>query len=353
VIYLVLGPDRFLARQSTLAIASELDPAGDNTTWLDGRETPLDEVITKIGSASLFGAPRVVIVSDLLSRSGREPRGGEAAGADDERLARGVVGLASLVAAVPDDYRLILFEPSLSTAPAAFRSAAPQAQVIPNDPPRGAALVEWILSRAKESGAAIDRRTATQLADTLFPQTWNRKPNNQRYDVPPDIALLAQEIEKLAVAAAPNAMSSEHIHALVVGGSDQRLFQFIDAALAGNVRTAAGELDRLMAAGEEPAMLLAQLLGQVELATIAAATGKDANTVARDLGSVTPGRMSAVMSLTSRQPSRLARAHAVAVAADRAVKTGRVRQPYDALHDLILDLAQTEDKQSRSSGWSR
>src|SRR5687768_7574130 len=77
VIYLIHGPDRLLARESAVAIAARVDPDGSNTTWLDGRETPLDRVITAIGSASFFGMPRVVVVSDLLSRSPRETDGAE------------------------------------------------------------------------------------------------------------------------------------------------------------------------------------------------------------------------------------------------------------------------------------
>ena len=48
---------------------------------------------------------------------------------------------------------------------------------------------------------------------------------------------------------------------------DQRLFRFVDAVVGRNLRSALVELERLEAGGEEPAQLLAQALGQVELAT--------------------------------------------------------------------------------------
>ena len=73
MIYFVHGPDRYLARESALAIAHELDPDGSNTTWLDGRETTPERLIADIGAVTFFDAPRVVIVSDLLGRSGRDP----------------------------------------------------------------------------------------------------------------------------------------------------------------------------------------------------------------------------------------------------------------------------------------
>ncbi len=86
-------------------------------------------------------------------------------------------------------------------------------------------------------------------------------------------------------------------------------------------------------------MLLAQLLGQIELTTIAAAAGsKNADAVARDLGTVAPGRLSAIMSATRRAPQA---SHLVTTAslADRSLKTGRKRNPEDALRDLVLELA--------------
>ena len=158
-------------------------------------------------------------------------------------------------------------------------------------------LLEWIETAADKATSRIDRRTAQYLAESLFPQTWDRKPANPRFDRPPDMALLHSEIGKLALAAHPGPIEIRHIAELVPGGADQRLFRFIDAAMRGDLRAALIEQERLAAAGEEPAMTLSQLLGQLELAAIAQAAGnRDATAVARDLGAITPARMSAVMS---------------------------------------------------------
>jgi DNA polymerase III delta subunit len=178
------------------------------------------------------------------------------------------------------------------------------------------------------------------LAESLFPQTWDRAPSNPRFDRPPDMALLTQEIEKLAVAAHPNAIGPEHIAALVASGPDQRVFRFVDTALAGDFRAALHELERLVAAGEEPAMLLAQLLGQIELATVASeAGGREAAAVARDLGTVTPARMSAVMASAHRHQPRPETSAVIGARTDRRLKTGRTRRPEEALQELLLALA--------------
>ena len=150
-------------------------------------------------------------------------------------------------------------------------------------------MLDWIETAAAGAATRIDRRAAQCLAESLFPQTLGPQAGNPRYDRPPDMALLHSEIDKLALAAHPGPIEIRHIAEIVPGGPDQRLFRFIDAAMAGDLRAALIEQERLAAAGEEPAMTLSQLLGQLELAAIAHAAGnRDAAAVARDLGAVTP-----------------------------------------------------------------
>jgi DNA polymerase III delta subunit len=338
VIYFIHGPDRLLARQAALAIAAEVDPDGSNTSWVDGRETTPDRLLSEVGTATFFGSPRVVIVSDLLGRTAREANAGDPNSTDGEEASHSRATLVPVLSSVPDPNCLILLEPAMTSVPAAVKSVSPPVTVIAGEPPRGPALVAWIEDAARRVDSRIDRRTAQLLAETLFPQTWDRKASNPRFDRPPDMALVTQEIAKLALAAYPDPIGPEHVRDHVHRGPDQRVFRFLDASLGGDLRSAVNELERLASAGEEPAMLLAQLLGQMELATVAAAAGaRDAGTVARDLGSISPGRMSAVMA-SVRRHSAGSDWIAAGVAADRRLKTGRTRHPNDALQQLILSL---------------
>jgi len=348
VIYLVHGPDRLLAREAVLATAAEIDPSGSNTSWLDGRETSFAGVASAVGVASFFDSPRVVVVTDLLIRASRESESGESISGVEERTGRGRAELDTLVSAVPESHHLILFEPSLTSVPPMLKTAVPGLKIIAGEPPRGPTLIAWIEATALGAGSRIDRHSAQRLAETLYPQTWHRKPGNPRYDRPPDLALLKAEIEKLALAAHPGPITVDHIALLTPSGPDQRVFRFLDAALMGDLRSGLDELERLVAAGEEPAMLLAQLLGQMELATVAAAAGgKNPDAVARDLGSVAPGRVSSVMAATRPEPRRPLHTAGAAARIDRNLKTGRVRKPEDALRDLVLALATFTPDQSR------
>jgi DNA polymerase III delta subunit len=340
VIYFIHGPDRLIAREAVQTIVAELDASGSNTSWLDGRETSFSGVASAVGAASFFDSPRVVVVTDLLVRANRESESGESTAGVEERTGRGRAEIESLVSAVPESHHLIFFEPTLTSVPAILKTAAPGLKVIAGEPPRGPGLVSWIEATAQRAKSRIDRRTAQRLAETLYPQTWQRKPSNPRYDRPPDLALLAAEIEKLALSAHPGPITVEHIALLTPAGPDQRVFRFLDAAVVGDLRSGLKELERLIAGGEEPAMLLAQLLGQLELTTVvAAADGKNADAVARDLGAVAPGRLSSVMNATRQQVPGILGPAAVGAVADRNLKTGRVRKPEDALRDLLLALA--------------
>ena len=348
MIYFIHGPDRLLGRDAVLAIASEHDPSGSNTTWLDGRETSFASVASAVGAASFFDLPRIVIVTDLLARASRETETGESTGEVDERAGRGRTELESLVSAVPESHHLVIFEPALTSVPAILKKAATGLKVVAGEPPRGPALIAWINVAALQIGTRIDRLVAQRLAETLYPQTWHRKPNNPRYDRPPDLAHLKAEIEKLALAAHPGEITIDHLASLTPSAPDQRVFRFLDAALTGDLRTGLDELEGLLAGGEEPAMLLAQLLGQLELATVAAtAGGKNADTVARDLGSVAPGRISSILATIREQPPQVLSTVGAAARADRNLKTGQVRKPEDALRDLVLALAMLNSDTSR------
>jgi DNA polymerase III delta subunit len=340
VIYFIHGPDRLLAREGALAIAGDLDPDGSNTSWLDGRDVSFTDVASAVGAASFFSTPRIVVVTDLLARAGRDSDSSESTGGDEERPGRGRAEIESLILAVPESHHLILLEPNLSSVPVAFKKVAPGARVVAGEPQRGPALVAWIEAATIKAESRIDGRAARRLAETLYPQSWDRKPSNPRYDRPPDLALLTAEIGKLALAAHPGPITADHVATMTPGAPDPRVFQFLDAALAGDLSAGVDKLERLIAGGEEPAMLLAQLLGQIELTTVTAAAGsKNADAVARDLGTVAPGRLSAVMSATRRRAPQASHLVAMSSLADRNLKSGRTRKPEEALRDLVLALA--------------
>lgn len=339
MIVLVHGPDPLIARDEVARLVAKHDPGGLNTTTLDGREATLPSIIAAIGSVGFFGSTRVVVVGNLMSRATRSSAQGAPPDQGDEIAP--AVDLAPLFRAVPEQNVLILSDPELTAIPAAIKKVAPADTIaISAAVPRGRTLVDWVIAAATEAGGAIDRRAAEQLLQSLYPQTWSAVPNNPRYDRPPDTQQLRQEIERLVLYAHPRPVTSMDIQELVVSGPNDRVFRFIDAVMAGQLDVAVAELERLLLAGEEPAKLVAQLQQQVELAALAAAEpGKPPVEIGKDVSLSNPARMTGVAaSVRGRSPSATLVSVAQATRTDRHLKTGRLRQPTDALYQLIADL---------------
>lgn len=328
MIAVILGPDSSMVRAEIRRVVNEADPSGQSTSTIDGKTSGLHNVQMAVASIGFFSTGRVIVVDDLIARLGKQ-------GARD---GGSVPDWPALFGTVPDTTTLILADPSLSALPAAVRKALPShAHVTVCDPPRGRELIRWIQARAREEDVSIDDPTARLLIETLYPRSWTTKPNNPAFDRPPDLELLGNEIAKLAVTAASEPITSAHIRAMTMQGDSDQIFAFIDAASSGRLDQAITELDRLLAAGEDPYKLLAQLSQTVELSVVmGAASGQQPADVGRSLKLPNVNRMNAIARGLRNQPADLApRAAGALKSADRRMKTGELRDPIDALHEAI------------------
>lgn len=333
MIALLIGPDAALVRQGTRALATERDPDGQSTSTLDGKTVAFKDVLMQAASVGFFGTGRVVIVQDLIARFGKQ--GGEKG------------DWAQLFASVPPENTLILADPSLSSVPAAVKKVLPKDAVVKTGaPPRGSDLIRWLVGRATAEGATLSEAEARLLAQRLYPQTWATAPRNPSYDRPPDMELLRNEIAKLAIAADGGQITKALIESLVATGDDDQIFRFIEHAAAGRVGEATVELDRLLAAGEDPAKLLAQLAQNAELAVLLDVAGRRApEAIGADIGLSNPARMGAIARGMRAAPPGTASATVRAVtAADRAMKRGELREPKDALYEAILGIAANRER---------
>jgi DNA polymerase III delta subunit len=332
LICVILGPDYALAHAKLREIRQQRDPSGDTTSTLDGKSTSIRQVIMDISSIGFFSAGRVVIVEDLIGRLGKQ--GAKDGGSTPDWPA--------LFAAVQPESTLILVDTSVQSIPAAVKKALPKdAMVFASSPPRGPQLIAWIQDQAKRQGSSMDQATARDLAMSLYPQSWAQEPRNPAYDRPPDMEMLGNEIARLALAAYPNPISQAIVRELVVKESEDKLFTFLDAASSGNIGVAVVELDKLLNAGEDPAKLLAQLSQNVELGSVMSAAGRRNPTdVGKDIGLANANRMTSIQRGLQGQPmSASLRRVPLATDADRKMKTGALREPLDALYDVMLTIA--------------
>lgn len=161
------------------------------------------------------------------------------------------------------------------------------------------------------------------------------------YDRPPDMELLENEIRKLVLAAHPHPVSRQTIEMMTTHEEQDQIFNFLDAAAAGNVPMAMQELDKLLHVGEDPAKLLAQLLGNIEIASVVAAGGgKPAEEIGKDISLANPRRVHSMQQgLRGMSPSVAQSRSRIARDADYKLKHGEVKEPLDALYDAILQIA--------------
>lgn len=333
MIVIILGPDAGLAHTTLKRVLVDRDPSGQSTSYLDGNSVGIRAVITDISSVGFFAAGRVVVVENMLSRLGKQ--GAKDGGNPPE--------WASLFSAVPDASTLVLLDPTIAEIGALAKKALPKHAIIEHSkPPRGPQLIAWIQDAAKAAGGEIDKQAAQHLAMQLFPQGWATEPRNPLYDRPPDMVMLENEVQKLVLAAHPHKITTQLITEMSPKEQDDKIFQFLDAAAAGNVADALREMDKLVANGEDPAKLLAQLSTNLELTTPISAAGRRAgDAIAGDIGGVAANRVSALQrGLQGMSPGVAQRRSGIAADADRKFKTGQLKEPLDALYETILQIAE-------------
>ena len=339
MIAFVHGPDALLVRQQVRALCAELDPDGSNTTRVDGRTIAPNQIATMVGTPAFLGMGRVLIVEDLFAGK----RGGKAADSDDEKSPAPSKDALGILANVAPGNTLIISEPSLSSVPAAVKKIAPEMHVRSGIPPRGRELVSWVTQEATAAGSEIDDAAVTSLLNVLYPGTWQQAPSNPRYDVPPDLDRLQQEVRKLAAFAHPGPVSREDVHAMVQSSNQDQLFPFLGALFGGRVDEAVRLLQQVLDNGDDHFRVLAQVMQQIELAApLEAASGASPETVGRDLAVPNPKRMHAIERSSRSHPATPMLVSALQ--ADRDQKRGRLRNAEDAL----LAIMSVAGKQKRN-----
>lgn len=332
MIVIILGPDAGLAHRTMKRVLKDRDPSGQSTSFLDGNIKGIHAVINDISSIGFFSTGRVVVVEGLINRLGKQ--GAKDGGASPD--------WKTLYASVPDESTLVLLDTAVSSLPSLAKKPLPNNAIVEfSKPPRGPQLVNWIVSTAKDAGGEMDKATAQHLAMTLFPAGWATEPRNPLYDRPPDMEMLENEVNKLVLAAHPDPVTKQTISMMTVREEQDQIFNFLDAAAAGNVPVAMQEMEKLIGVGEDPAKLLAQLMGNIEIASVvAAASGRPAEQIGKDIALSNPRRVHSIQQgLRGMSPGVAQTRSRIARDADYKMKHGEVKEPIDALYDAILQIA--------------
>ncbi len=343
---IVLGGDNRLAIDERVReLRVQYDPNGFATSMFSMPDSSIEAVRGACLSPGFFGSTRLVIVYDLVVSTTSQRSGRQAATLPP--------ALAELLRDLPESTVLVLVERALDqTSASTIQRAAPTAIVERYPTPRGAELVEWTVRRARTHGASIEREVAIRLLEALFPATWQRPARGE--DLPPDLYRLDQELAKLAVAAQPESTITAALVAdLVVSEEAGDDWALADALAKGDAEAAIRELERALARGAQPEVVLGQLVSHYEpYVALVSAPGDPIEPIAEKTG-LSEGRLRR----GQRAASGLDRA-AVAEALgwlrrlDAAVKLGQAELT-DSLPAVVQRLAQLSATRNSATSSSR
>ncbi|MDI9445678.1 MAG: DNA polymerase III subunit delta [Pirellulaceae bacterium] len=239
----VYGNDAFLKRLVLSALKKNAlgsDDAGFSRSVFEGEKAVLKDVLDELSTVAMFGGGRRLVVIEDADNFVSLNRAKLEAYAEDP-LPTG---------------RLILEVKSWPTSTRLHRIIAETGLPVECSTPSGAQLSNWLVAWARQSHRAELEPGAARMMVEI---------------VGPELGLLDQEIAKLALAVPEGAAISAKLVAERVGSWRARTaWEMIDAALAGNLREALVQLDRLLRAGEAPLGILAQI--SATLRRLAAAT---------------------------------------------------------------------------------
>jgi len=239
----VFGDEAFLRRQAIAVLRREVlgDEEGDfSLRTLEGPAAALRDVLDELATLAMFGSGRRLVVVEQA----------------DEFVTRWRAELEDYVAQPIARGGLVLGLDKFPSNTRLYKAVAASGLLVDCSAPEDARLGRWLVDwAARTHQAKLERSAAGLLVEPIGPE----------------LGLRAQELAKLAVLAGPNGKSpAQLVREAAGGGRTRTTWEMLDAALAGDLRSALAQLDRLFAAGETPIGLLGQIAAS--LRRFAAAT---------------------------------------------------------------------------------
>jgi DNA polymerase III delta subunit len=331
MIYLLVGPDRYLLERELKRILSEVDPENLNTSRYD-KSSSIGEVSAAVATAGFFGSGRVIVAEGVMTRASGTSKAKKAEAEEIEVL----------VQAVAPGNTLILVDPDLATIPAAVKKAAgSEAIQFGGRVPRGSDLVEWVRGQASAQGGHIERRNVQRMLDRLFPGAWQEANRNPAYDHPPDLLQLSNELAKLVTAADGKEVNARHVDSLVPQSTQEDVFPFIDAVVGGNAAAAFKLLSGDETDDDTTSRYLNQMASRADKGqALAAAPLSDLDRVAKQVAATNPSSIQRTFARANAQSFA-----ETVLESDRRLKTGKTRSPSEQLQEIIVRQAsKTRDR---------
>lgn len=310
-LYLLAGEDVFTREQACRMIvdaAASMAPGGLDRTVLYGDEATPEAILAAVGTGSLFGDQRLVVVRGF-----------------DRIPAAGQDQLVPLLTSLPAGVTAVLMCAGIDRKRKAMQALVRAARLVACDPPPPGSLPQWVMQRARELGMMMQPDAVQSLLDFAGS----------------DLQVLYTELQKLAVYAAGRPVDAAMVHEVgsvaIPHAAEYAIFRFADAVAESRPKDALGILNDLLAVGQPPLVILSMIARQFRLILLAHGAGAGVRELAARL-SLNPY----VVEKAARQavrvgPERAAAALHRVAAADVEIKTGR--DPRLVLETLVVALA--------------
>lgn len=323
MLHIVICGDDLLAQETLETVVGPLRPAEDSLVRFDAREVTPEALLQAVLTGSFLGGRTVVVVRDLLKRFEGVTADGDRGRGKAAQLKGWLAAVAQLAQAPPSAI-VVFLEQGPLRANALLEALRPVAQVHDVAAPKEQDLVPWVIRRAQERGAEMDAEAAAELARL----------------VGPNLALLATEIEKLALYGEGRAVTAMDVRALVGDIREANVWDLTQAAAEGRAADATRTLAHLLDEGESAQGLLALIAGEFRRMALYLALRRErlpAGELARAVG-VSSRALPYLGRRAERFAGRVADAYDALLDADAAIKRGRLDEQ-TALYLLVHRIA--------------
>ena len=225
-VHLLVG-EEFLADEALERVRAEsgADPLAEQVF---DPTVPAPELLTALGTSSLLGGTRVVVIRD-------------AEGLKKDQID----GLTRYLDAPSPDVILVLIASNRTKLDPVVRKTG---EVLTLDPPKGRRLVAWLRPRGRDKGLRLDDRASWALIDS----------------VGTDLRELDNALQQLATAYGSGAtIGAREVHRVFPRLADERIFALTDGLGDRRVAVAMTALRRLLDQGEEPLVVFGSLVAHV------------------------------------------------------------------------------------------
>ena len=322
-VYVFCGREAFLRRDAAARLKKKLLPEGLEDFNCQTLTAPsVSEIVAAAETLPMMGERRLVFVQDFAPLSDEKKGRGQSAESAADEAER----LLDYLPRVPETACLVfLAGETIDRRKKLGKAMAALPGFLSFDTPDEAEIVRFLARRAAQLRVTIDQAAAERLV----------------FLSGRDLETLACEMKKLsAYAGGSGRISAADVDALATRTPEARVFDMVDAAVAGRAGEAFRQLSTLLAAGETRLgilALIARQLRQMLYAKDMLAAGRTQKETADALG-VKPFVAGKLAQRTARlRTERLREALSACTEAEYGVKSGAVREEA-ALDGVILRL---------------